>query len=649
LPRKNKKLTEEILDWLMVCLEQLKIRIVCERYEQSMVFDRFFSRRSEEKKFFLSFFTTPSWEALDKLDRDIIASYYGFDLPENTTRTAEQVSKQFGLKVAHIYYSLRRARTILIGRTSYRTEIRSGIRHRASEDVWIKKRIQDKEALIKIYKTPVWDKLSKDHQEILNFYYGLDLAGSETRTIRDVAEKYSLRLWEASRRIWRARARLASLDPTIAFQMSLAKKGGRHVVRKKSLLVIDAWGKERIQDKEVLLKVFDTPLWYELDKDDRERLSFCYGLDLPGNEVRMLKSVAEKYRVPLYEAKQQIWKAKEKLVSLDPSLTSQFSRLFKISPRESSANKTKKEVWEDEFDGKVDTLKIYQREIKRFPEMDDQAIQDCVRRLHEGEWLAKVNLFCLGLREIFPVAYGWHHKWIVWETGYDILDLVQEGNISLWLSISSFSGSSRKDFRDFVRNIAREGIKRALKMAGASVKIDDEMTFNIRRVSRAWNKLYKKFGREPDVHELAKQLGMHPQEVENTIKSMRISVPSTVSLDQKIKKDDDGDDYYHVIADAKSLPPDETLEKIANDLRDKWFTESLESSLQTLLSPIEQYVLSQRFGFKGEAITQTAVASLLRMPPEKVEEIEEGALAKLRANGEIAEKMRRFAFWWGKE
>lgn len=293
-------------------------------------------------------------------------------------------------------------------------------------------------------------------------------------------------------------------------------------------------------------------------------------------------------------------------------------------------------------------LEYYRHEIMKFPEMSDDLIKEYAPHLNNGDFEKREKLFHLGLRDILPVAYAWYFERVVRETGFDVMDLIQEGSIALWLTLCDFNGESRKSFREFAVQRAREGIKTALRQAGMSIRISKELTSRIRNITIAWNKLYERLRREPNAKEISVFLDLPVADIEDTFRMMKVSVSANISLDALISDSDGGEaSFYHIIPDHTALPPDKEIEKKACEIRNDWIIKSVEQSLQTLLSPVEQYIISKRFGFQTEAETIEVIAAELKIEEYFIQKIEDKALVKIRSHPEVIEHIKRFAFWCG--
>jgi RNA polymerase primary sigma factor len=139
------------------------------------------------------------------------------------------------------------------------------------------------------------------------------------------------------------------------------------------------------------------------------------------------------------------------------------------------------------------------------------------------------------------------------------------------------------------------------------------------RIGKVVRQLHQELGRQPDEHDIAKRLGMSPQEVRETL---RVGNPS-LSLDEGFDGEEDGNSLLSCLADENSALPDAvTFERtMGEDLR----------LALTQLEPREQRILTRYFGLDGgDPLTLEQIGAQLGLTRERIRQIKEKALEKLR-------------------
>ena len=135
----------------------------------------------------------------------------------------------------------------------------------------------------------------------------------------------------------------------------------------------------------------------------------------------------------------------------------------------------------------------------------------------------------------------------------------------------------------------------------------------------------------PATEETAEKAGMDKR----MVRQLLSLIPGTVSLDTPISdRDDSSSNYMDVLEDRDSESPDET--SIAGHLR-----EDLYEALQAL-SEKERKIIDLRFGIQsGEGRSLREVGRMFSLSPERIRQIEESAIRKLRKADE-SEPLREY-------
>src|SRR5207247_11207619 len=129
---------------------------------------------------------------------------------------------------------------------------------------------------------------------------------------------------------------------------------------------------------------------------------------------------------------------------------------------------------------------------------------------------------------------------------------------------------------------------------------------------------HKRHGRRPNVNEISKEKGMKEEEVTGKMERN----PTEVSVSTPIG-DEDEVHLEDLIRDPSVTPVDEIL-----------IAQSFAEQLQKLLSQLdekERLIIERRFGLGDrEPETLAEIGSELNLPRERIRQIDERALGKLR-------------------
>lgn len=239
--------------------------------------------------------------------------------------------------------------------------------------------------------------------------------------------------------------------------------------------------------------------------------------------------------------------------------------------------------------------------------------------------LAKDQFVRSNLRLVLSIAKNYSYP------GLDLLDLVQEGNIGLMKAVDKFNYRLGHKFSTYATWWIRQSITRAIADQGRTIRIPVHMVEAMNRVLKVANELTKRMGREPSVHELAKELKTPIAKVTQILKAAQ----EPISLEASIADNKDAV-LNKFIEDKNAISPDEDVMK--HNLR-----EVTDSALQSL-SPREQEIVRMRYGLNesGKEYTLQEVGEIFQVTRERIRQIEEKALLKLRSPYR-SNKLREFA------
>jgi len=202
--------------------------------------------------------------------------------------------------------------------------------------------------------------------------------------------------------------------------------------------------------------------------------------------------------------------------------------------------------------------------------------------------------------------------------GVPLPDLIQEGNIGLLKAIERFNPDRGFKLSTYAIWWIRQAVGRAVAEQGRTIRIPGHASEELSRFRRKTIELTARFGREPTLEELAKELGWSRQRAERVTGIPIIAC----SLDEPVGVEEDS--YLgEFIKDVDTFPPSEaaTEEILGEQLR-----KAVDS-----LKPREAEVLSLRFGLvDGDPRTLSEVAEEFNLSRERIRQIQAEALRKLR-------------------
>ncbi len=260
----------------------------------------------------------------------------------------------------------------------------------------------------------------------------------------------------------------------------------------------------------------------------------------------------------------------------------------------------------------LDPIKKYLKEIGKTPLLTFEQEVDLAKRHEKGDMKAKEKLIKANLRLVVSIAKKYLGRRL------SFLDLIQEGNKGLIRGVEKYDWRRGYKFSTYATWWIRQAITRAIADQSRTIRIPVHMVDQINRFYKTQRRLTQKLGREPKTKEVAKEMDLTVEEVENL---MRIS-QQPKSLSTPI-----GDDKETTLEQFIADHNQPTLyDKVSKEL----LKDALNKVLETL-SPREKKVLIMRFGLEdSKPKTLEEVGKEFKVTRERIRQIEAKAIRKLK-------------------
>ena len=201
-----------------------------------------------------------------------------------------------------------------------------------------------------------------------------------------------------------------------------------------------------------------------------------------------------------------------------------------------------------------------------------------------------------------------------------LLDLIQAGNIGLMKAVDGFNYKLGFKFSTYASKWIQAAITRTISNQVRTIRIPVNVIPALKKVDRANRKLTRKLGRRPTMHEVAKDSGVAADKVS----SMARIPQRAISLDFPIDGDNGDCTLSEILGDTQS--PSTT-----DIVSGHFFRDELEIVMREALDAREQEVLRLRYGLEdGSEHTQSEIAEYLNLSRQRVSQIENKALLRLR-------------------
>lgn len=232
-------------------------------------------------------------------------------------------------------------------------------------------------------------------------------------------------------------------------------------------------------------------------------------------------------------------------------------------------------------------------ELKKYPPLTRDEEQKVLDRVKNGDESGKEVLIKSNMRFVVTIAKKYQNQ------GLSLNDLIQEGSLGLVKAANRYKYNEQPvRFLSYAVWWIRQSITECLHQNSRTIRIPANQIADV-----------CKSGNQP---------------LEDTVYDYTLNFPKMMSFDVAI--DDDGNTLHELIADDEGMTPYERMDNP---------TSNIKSSLQKIMGFLkenEQYVITKSFGLDGEPWTLQDIAERMELTKERVRQIREKALKKLRSN-----------------
>jgi len=261
----------------------------------------------------------------------------------------------------------------------------------------------------------------------------------------------------------------------------------------------------------------------------------------------------------------------------------------------------------------TDSLQLFLKDVGKVDLLTAAQEVELAKRIERGDHRAKQEMVEANLRLVVSIAKRYRNQ------GLPFLDLIQEGTIGLVRAAEKFDYRKGFKFSTYATWWIRQAVARALADKARTIRMPVHVVEKLNKIVRSERKLRAELCREPTAVEIALDLDLPLDEVEQIMRSSQ----TPVSLEKPVG-DEEESEFGHFLTDENIPLPDEVADAAMR-------RETLQKILGTL-SHRERRVLELRYGLDGEhPRTLDEVGRTFNVTRERIRQIENQSLKKLRA------------------
>lgn len=258
-------------------------------------------------------------------------------------------------------------------------------------------------------------------------------------------------------------------------------------------------------------------------------------------------------------------------------------------------------------------LEVYFRDINRYDLLSREEEVALATRIHTGDEEALQTLVRANLRFVVSVAKKYTNQ------GLMLSDLINEGNLGLLKAARRFDEKRGYRFISYAVWWIRQSIMQSLLDKSRTIRLPQNQTAMLIKISRTRTRLQQEGNPNPSPGQIAERLQIKRQDVVHAMRADR----TELALEDSGEHGGDRP-LSEIIEDTSQAPPDfAVLERgLREDVR----------RCLAALSEREAQVIIQYFGLSfEEAQTLQVIGERMNLTRERIRQIKEKALAKLRA------------------
>lgn len=268
----------------------------------------------------------------------------------------------------------------------------------------------------------------------------------------------------------------------------------------------------------------------------------------------------------------------------------------------------KKIIFTDRSDS---LLTSYLKDISRYPILDSDEIIRLIGEAQKGDDIAREKIIKSNLRFVVTIAKQFQNR------GIPLMDLISSGNEGLMKAIDKFDPTRGVTFLSYAVWWIRQSIYNSIYWQAREIRLPMSQQLLVISILDATNKFLQSHDRNPSSEELSEITDIPREQIDYLAQFSN----KLVSVDDFIGGDEENSQVCDIIPDG-----DELLDEQVNK---SYVTKELENLLSKLTIR-EHDLLCMLFGIGMTPVNPKIIADMYGVGGERIRQMKEGALAKLR-------------------
>lgn len=256
-------------------------------------------------------------------------------------------------------------------------------------------------------------------------------------------------------------------------------------------------------------------------------------------------------------------------------------------------------------------LTSYLRDISKYKILSQDEIACLIEKAQKGDELAKNEVVQSNLRFVITIAKQFQNR------GIPLIDLISAGNLGLIKAVDKFDSTKGTTFLSYAVWWIRQTIYNSIYWQSREIRLPMSQQLIIINIVDATNKFYQINHRQPSSEEISEMIDVPREQIDYLSQFFN----NSVSVDDFIGGDEENSQMCDIIPDGEP-----SLDELINK---QYIGAELDKILSTL-SVREHDLICMLFGIGMPVVNVKVVAEMYGVCGERIRQMKEGALKKLR-------------------